>query len=107
MNGAWIPDASKARLSSQRFWDHIDKIQGDTGLSIWKSILKGVVEREGIDLSSVSYDGTNFYSFIDTFNLRCEVDGVITKGKAPTSLPKPRRRQELDKKGCFSEVSKL
>ncbi len=43
--------------------------------------------------------------FIDTFNLRCEVDGVITKGKAPTSLPKPRRRQELGKKGSFSKVS--
>lgn len=69
-----FPDASKATLSSQRFWDHMDKIQGDTALSIWKSILKGVVQREGIDLSSsVSYDGTNFYSFIDTFNMRCEV----------------------------------
>lgn len=68
-----FPDASKAGLSSQRFWDHMDKIQGDTAASIWKSILKGVVQREEIDLSSVSYDGTNFYSFIDTFNMRCKV----------------------------------
>ena len=68
-----FPDASKARLSSQRFWDHMDKIQGDTALSIWKNILKGVIQREEIDLSSVSYDGTNFYSFIDTFNVRCMV----------------------------------
>jgi len=68
-----FPDVSKPRLSSQRFWDHMDRIQGDTALSIWKSILKGVVQREKIDLSSVSYDGTNFYSFIDTFNVRCKV----------------------------------
>jgi len=40
-------DAFKARLPSQKFWDHMDKIQGDTALSIWKSILKGMVERAG------------------------------------------------------------
>lgn len=58
-------------LKSQRFWDHMDKITGDQPLQIWKNILKGVVKREGIDLSSVSYDGTNFYTFIDTFNSKC------------------------------------
>jgi len=67
-----IPNASKTALASQRFWDHMDKIKGDTALSIWKNILKGVAERETIDLSSVSYDG-NFYTFIDTFNIRCEI----------------------------------
>jgi len=51
----------------------MDKIKGDTALSIWKNIFKGVAERETIDLSSVSYDGTNFYTFIDTFNIRCEI----------------------------------
>jgi len=69
----YFPDASKTTLTSQRFWDHMDKIKGDTPLAIWKSVLKGVAEREAIDLSSVCYDGTNFYTFIDTFNLRCEI----------------------------------
>jgi len=64
----YFPDASKTTLTSQRFWDHMDKIKGDTPLAIWKSVLKGVAEREAIDLSSVCYDGTNFYTFIDTFN---------------------------------------
>lgn len=68
-----FPNASQTALTSQRFWDHMDKIKGDTALSIWKNILKGVAERETIDLSSVSYDGTNFYTFIDTFNIRCEI----------------------------------
>jgi transposase len=68
-----FPNASKTVLASQRFWDHMDKIKGDTALSIWKNILKGVAEREKIDLSSVSYDGTNFYTFIDTFNIRCDI----------------------------------
>ncbi len=68
-----LPYASKTALTSQRFWDHMDKIRGEMALSIWKNILKGVAERETIDLSSVSYDGTNFYTFIDTFNIRCEI----------------------------------
>lgn len=65
--------ASKTALTSQRFWDHMDKIDGSTVLSIWKNILKKVGQRETIDLSSVSYDGTNFYTFIDTFNSRCQI----------------------------------
>lgn len=68
-----FPEASQTMLSSQRFWDHMDKIQGDTSLTIWKNILMGVVKGQDIDLSSVLYDGTNFYTFIDTFNIRCEI----------------------------------
>lgn len=68
-----LPHASKASLASQRFWDHMDRIDADVTEAVWKKVLKGVIEREGIDLSSISYDGTNYYSFIDTFNTRCEV----------------------------------
>ena len=68
-----LPGASREALSSQRFWDHMDRIDGDKATQIWKNIIKGVVEREEVDLSSVSYDGTNFYTFIDTFNVRCQV----------------------------------
>lgn len=69
----YLPDASKEALSSQRFWDHMDRVDGDKPATIWKNIIKGVAEREEIDLSSVSYDGTNFYTFIDTFNVRCKI----------------------------------
>lgn len=63
----------KNALTSQRFWDHMDRIDEGAAMSIWKNIFTGVVKREGIDLSSVSYDGTNYYSFIDTFNTRCTI----------------------------------
>ena len=68
-----LPHVSKLSLTSQRFWDHMDRINADTALSIWKKILKGVAKREKIDLSSLYYDGTNFYTFINTFNTRCEI----------------------------------
>jgi transposase len=69
----YLPHACKSAFASQRFWDHMGRINAETALSIWKAILKGVVKREEMDLSSVSYDGTNFYIFIDTFNARCEI----------------------------------
>ncbi|MFC1834019.1 hypothetical protein ACFL2Q_04710 [Thermodesulfobacteriota bacterium] len=65
--------ATKAALASQRFWDHMDRIDSDAALLIWKAILKQVVTSTDVDLSCVSYDGTNFYTFIDTFNMRCEL----------------------------------
>jgi len=68
-----FPHADKAILSSQRFWDPMDRIDGETAPAIWENIIKGVVKRERIDLSSLLYDGTNFYPFIDTFNVRCEI----------------------------------
>jgi transposase len=68
-----VPQANKAVLNSQRFWDHMDRIDAETAPVIWKNIIKGVVQHEEIDLSSLLYDGTNFYTFIDTFNVRCEI----------------------------------
>ena len=69
----YLPVASADALASQRFWDHMDKISREKAQQIWQSIIKGVLEREQIDLSSMSYDGTNFYTFIDTFNMKCTV----------------------------------
>lgn len=68
-----MPQASASALSSQRFWDHMDKLDESAADAIWRNLLQGVIRREAIDLSSVSYDGTNFYTFIDTFNTRCEL----------------------------------
>ena len=35
--------------------------------------VKDVVDRERIALSSICYDGTNFYTFLDRFNTRCSL----------------------------------
>jgi transposase len=68
-----MPKASKDALTSQRFWDHMDRIQSEDILKIWSRILSGVMEREKIDLTSIQLDGTNFYTFIDSFNGRCDI----------------------------------
>ncbi len=46
---------------------HMGRINSATASLIWKRVIKGALRREDIDLSCVSYDGTNFYTFIDTF----------------------------------------
>ena len=61
-----FPNASEKALSSQRFWSHMDQIQPEMALKMWTHIIKDVIRVEGIDVSSVCYDGTNFYTFIDT-----------------------------------------
>jgi transposase len=68
-----LPSASRAALSSQRFWDHMDAVQPEAATATWKDLLGGVIARERIDLSSICYDGTNFYTFLDTFNARCSL----------------------------------
>jgi transposase len=73
-----LPSASEAALASQRFWDHMDAVTPAAAAAIWKDLLAGVIEREPIDLSSIGYDGTNFYTFLDTFNTRC---GLAARGK--------------------------
>ena len=67
------PEASAAQLTSQHFWDHMDLMEAQSAQSIWQQLMDAVLQREQIQLSEVCYDGTNFYTFIDTFNLRCHV----------------------------------
>lgn len=50
-----LPQASKAGLS-QRFWDHMDSIDEKIEAGLWRDIVRGVVEREGIDPSSICHD---------------------------------------------------
>jgi transposase len=51
----------------------MEKISNEDCQAIWEQLIIGVINSERIDLSSVSYDGTNYYTFIDTFNARCSV----------------------------------
>lgn len=65
-----VPGVSEEALSSQRFGDHFERWEPDTLRTFWKQLLERAVQREGIDLSRLCYDGTNFYTFIDTFNVQ-------------------------------------
>jgi transposase len=68
-----FPEANKNSLSSQRFWDNMSAIEEDKIHPVWMKLINSILDSENIDLSCASYDGTNFYSFIGSFNTRCSI----------------------------------
>ncbi len=68
-----FPDADADALGSQRFWDNMDRIDLGQLSRVWLELVDRVIEAERIDLSDVAFDGTNFYTFIGSFNSRCSL----------------------------------
>jgi transposase len=68
-----FPDVDKASLSSQRFWDNLSLIGENQIRDAWMKLVYSVLDREQIDLTCASFDGTNFYTFIGSFNTRCSL----------------------------------
>ena len=68
-----FPEANKTSLSSQRFWDNMSSIEENKIKPVWMKLINSILDSEDIDLSCTSYDGTNFYSFIGSFNTRCSI----------------------------------
>ena len=57
----------KVDLSSQRFWDNMDKMKEDVIPKIEEAFTKRIITEFGIELRCLVYDATNFHTFIDTF----------------------------------------
>ena len=65
-----FPEVKQEALTSQRFWDNLSRLKEAEIEKAWLKLVHSVLERERIDLSCVSFDGTNFYSFIGSFHRR-------------------------------------
>ncbi len=66
-------DMDSGQLSSQRFWENMDRISPQAIESIEKDITVQMVRDFDIDLKRVLFDGTNFFTFIDSFNERSTI----------------------------------
>jgi transposase len=74
----WFQDTALRRLagiearqlSSQRFWDNMDRVSSEAIAAIERDIVAEIVREFEIDLQQVLFDATNFFTFIDTFNER-------------------------------------
>jgi len=62
--------ARGGQLSSQRFWDAMDRVKPADLVAIEEAITSEVVRRGGVDLRCLLFDCTNFFSFVDSFNER-------------------------------------
>ena len=58
------------QLTSQRFWDNMDRVSEDALVAIERELTARVVKEFQLDLRCLFYDATNFFTFIDTFNAR-------------------------------------
>jgi len=65
-----LMDVDSRQLSSQRFWENMDRVSRQAIQSIERDVTVQMVRDFGIDLKRVLFDGTNFFTFIDTFNDR-------------------------------------
>lgn len=59
-----------AVLSSQRFWNHMDRLQERQLQAIEAELTQRVVSRFAVDLRCLLFDATNFFTFVDSFNAR-------------------------------------
>src|SRR5499433_2008974 len=67
---ARVVPAAAEELSSQRFWDHMDRFEEAHFASIQEALLTRIRERFPLGERFLVYDTTNYYTFIHTFNSR-------------------------------------
>lgn len=79
--GAWyqktvlprLLPAKSEQLTSQRFWDNMDRVDAEAIIKIEDEISKTAVKQFGLDLQCLLFDATNFFTFIDSFNNRSKL----------------------------------
>jgi transposase len=73
-----------AALTSQRFWDNMSRVDEAALLRIESELSRTAVSRFELDLHFLLFDCTNFFTFIDSFNNRCEMAqrGKSKEGRA-------------------------
>ncbi len=60
--------ASPAQLSSQAFWNHMDRVEQKDIQAIEKQLSQRLIQHFKLNLRTLVYDGTNFFSYINTRN---------------------------------------
>jgi transposase len=81
--------AVPAALSAQNFWNHMDRVTSDHILQFERQMTRRLVERFQLDLRGLIYDGTNFFTYINT----------------RTSADLPQRGHNKQKRGDLRQVS--
>ena len=81
--------ADPAALSSQGFWNHMDLVTADHVLECEKQITQRLIQRFQLDLRALVYDGTNFFTYINT----------------RTQAELPQRGHNKQKRGDLRQVS--
>jgi transposase len=60
--------ASPAQLSSQAFWNHMDRVEEKDIQAIEEQLSQRLIQHFKLNLRTLVYDGTNFFTYINTRN---------------------------------------
>jgi len=58
--------ATARQLSSQSFWNHLDFLEEPHIVAVERDLSQRLIEKFQLSLRTLAYDGTNFFTFIDT-----------------------------------------
>lgn len=58
--------ATASQLSSQSFWNHLDFVEEQRIAAAERELSQRLIEKFQLSLRTLAYDGTNFFTFIDT-----------------------------------------
>jgi transposase len=64
---------SNGQLTSQRFWDNMERVGAKQIVAIERDLARAIVSRFGLDLHCLLFDATNFFTFLDSFNARAKL----------------------------------
>jgi transposase len=81
--------ADPALLSSQNFWNHMDFVSADQIFDFERHMTQRLIERFQLDLRALVYDGTNFFTYINS--------------RTPSELPQ--RGHNKQKRGDLRQVN--
>lgn len=62
------------KFSSQHFWNHMNSIEDKDIEIIENELAKAVVKKYRLNLDTLLFDSTNFYSYIHSFNDDCTIE---------------------------------
>ena len=62
-----------SQLTSQRFWDNMDRVDENSIVEIERELSATAVSRFNLDLRCLLFDATNFFTFVDSFNNRAKL----------------------------------
>lgn len=74
-----LVDVESRQLTSQRYWDNMDRVSPEAIARIEADLTARLVEQFDLDLERLLFDATNFFTFIDTFN---EKSTLAQRGKS-------------------------
>ncbi len=70
---SYLLRCSLSKIDSQHFWDLMDAVPIEAIPKIEKELLERIIKIYGVESDTLFFDTTNFFTYIDTTNLRCTI----------------------------------